>query len=223
MAGEEAAGGGYGNYAGAASAIGGLITQLMQGAPDNSAYKDQRDQMRKQQMYQAASVDPTHPWNVNLTNQIKQQLQQEAAHSIIANLIAKQRLRSRGYAHAVGNPARQDEAQSGALAKAFMQAGQIAQQTASQRLAQAGGSPAGLTANMGEYANQAYGMSAAKNQTTQNQVMSSPFMAAGIGQLLQQLFSGSGTSGQAQQPVETAFSNSPWMIGQNQAYSGSTV
>ena len=220
MAGEEA---GYGNYAGAASAIGGLITQLMQGAPDNSAYKDQRDVMRRQQRYQEAAVDPKHPWNVSLTNQIKQQLQQEAAHSIIANLIAKQRLRSRGYAHAVGNPARQDEAQSGALAKAFMQAGQVAQQTASQRLATAGGSPAGLTANMGQYADQAYGMSAARNQTTQNQVMSAPYLGAGLAQLFQQLFGGSGTKGQAQQPIETAFSNSPWMIGQNQAYSGSTA
>lgn len=218
-----AAGGGYGDYAGAASAVTGLIAQLMQGAPDNSAYKDQRDLMRRQQMYQAASVDPTHPWNVNLTNQIKQQLQQEAAHSVIANLIAKQRLRSRGYANAVGNPARQDEAQSGALAKAFMHAGQIAQQTANERLAQAGGNPAYLAANMGHYADQAYGISAAKNQTVTNQAMSGPYIASGLANVFQQLFGGSGTSGQSQQSLDTAFSNSPWMVGQNSAYSGSTV
>ena len=195
MAGEAAAGGGYGGYAGAASAIGGLISQIMQGAPDNSAYKEQRDLMRRQRRYQEASVDPTHPWARALSGQIRQQLQQDAAASIMADLIRKQRMRARGYGAALGNPARQDEARSGALAKAFQQAGTIAREEAARKLSAAGGNPAHLTANMCQYAEQDLAQCYAKNQTQTNQVMGAPYIAAGLANLFKQLFGGEGGDG----------------------------
>ena len=214
---------GYGNYAGAASAVAGLITQLMQGPPDNSAYKAQRDLMRRQQMYQQASVDPTHPWNKALTNQITQQLQADAARSIMADLITKQRARARGYGGALGQASRQDESRSGALAEAFMRAGITGQREASGQLAAAGGSPAGLTQNMGQYADTNMMNQMAQNKTQVNQVMTAPYVMGGLAELIQRMFSGAGVQGQQQQPLETAFSNSPWMLGMNTPYSGSTT
>ena len=200
------------------AALGGFVTDLIQGKPDQSAYKAQRDQLRTQQEYQKASIDPTHPWNVGLTNQLQAKMQQDAAHSVFTNLIEQQRAKARGYTGAT-NASRQDEATSGSLMKAFMNAGVTARAEASKRLAAAAGNPDAVAAHLGDYANQNLAQQYANNQTQTNQVMSTPYLANGLWNALSGMFGGSGTEAQVNNSTDTAFQQSPWLIGTT-PYSG---
>ncbi len=122
----------------AGSSLMGLIAQLTQGQGGDNMLKNQRDAIRRQEAYTEASIDPNHPWAKALSGAIQQKMNDDAAQSVIANIINTHRARARGYTGAIGNNMRRDEANSSALAKLFMNSGLQARQLASQQLAQAG-------------------------------------------------------------------------------------
>jgi hypothetical protein len=101
--------------------------------------KDARDALRRQSEYSQASVDQSHPWNRALTASIKEQLQREAASSIMDEMRMRRRAIAAGNFPAGTATSRQDESRSAALAKSFINAAIKGQLGANEMLNRAAG------------------------------------------------------------------------------------
>ena len=172
----------------AGSSIAGLIAQLTQGQGGDNMLKKQRDAIRTQEAYTAASVNPNHPWAKALSGAIQQKMNEDAAQSVIANIINTHRARARGYTGAIGNNMRRDEGNSSALAKLFMNSGLQARQLASNQLAQAGQQRTSL--QWQPLNEQQQLMNATNQQNRYGMATGLPFMGAGLAEMLSGLFTG---------------------------------
>lgn len=131
-----------------AAAIGAsMLMNYMQARSANkqtTAMKEARDAERRRQIYQQAAVDPTHPWAKALRGNLTQMYQDQAASALQDDRLAKRRAIAAGNMSA-GDTSRQDEANSGAIARAFIDASRLAQQDAQKSLQQAASNPADYT------------------------------------------------------------------------------
>lgn len=155
--------------------------------------KRTRDALRTQQEYMNASVDPNHPWTQALSSLIKDQLQQEAASGLSEEMRQRRRLLSAGRLPAGMDTSRRDEAQSGAISRAFMDASKLGMQGALQRLGQAAGQQGSIVQGWSQY-----GAGESLNSQTQQANManlgqSGPFALANLYKMFQGM--GGGASG----------------------------
>ena len=105
--------------------------------------KAARDALRRQTEYSEASVNTNHPWNKALSASIKEQLQREAASSIVDDMRMRRRAVAAGNFPVGTNSSRQDESRSAALAKSFISAAVNGQMAANQQLSRAAGQQGG--------------------------------------------------------------------------------
>lgn len=162
-----------------------------------------------------AGTDPSDPWNKNLTGALEQQLQQDAARSVMEDLMRRRRMVAAGNVPVGVASNRRDEATQGALARSFQDAGINAQQVANRQLLAGGHAMQGLVPQYSGLGQQQDASNAAIQQNRQNLAASGPFSIAHMYELMSGMFGGGGNVN------NTAIADSPYNKYDRMAYSGS--
>lgn len=167
---------------------------LFGGTKAGGMEKDARDALRRQSEYSAASVNNDHPWNKALTGMIKEQLQREAASSVVDDMRMRRRAIAAGNFPAGTATSRQDESRSAALAKSFINAAVKGQLAANEQLNRAAGQQGSAASGYMDLNTVQNARQGAQKQNMYNFGANAPFA---IGSLLKMFQGGGGEEADA--------------------------
>ena len=171
------------------------LMSSMRGASSNTAVDPNvRDAARTQQEYVNASVNPNHPWTKAMARMLSDELQKQAASGLSEEMRQRRRLLSTGRLTEGMDTSRRDEAQSGAISRAFMDASTIGMKQAMSSLGQAAGAQGNAFNALNQYSQQTQAGAETQRQNQTNLGQSGPFALMNMFNMFKGMFGGGDTT-----------------------------